>query len=188
MIKTYTLDDVVAGLNRVAPNDWKGFLETRLDRVTLHPPLGGIEQDGWKVAYGDSLSSVERASEQVRKNTSFLHSLGMILDKEATITDVVPEMPAGRAGLSPGMKVIAVNSKAWSPDVARSALRDAKRSSKPIELLAQSGNYFQTYSIDYHGGDRHPVLVREPGKPDLLATLLHAHTLRPSTETRASGE
>jgi len=187
-IKTYTFDDVVNGLNRVAPYDWKGFLDARLNRVALHPPLGGIEQEGWKVAYGDSLSSMERASEQVRKNTSFLHSLGMIVDKEATITDIVPEMPAGRAGLAPGMKVIAVNSKAWSPDVARSALREAKKSSKPIEFLAQAGNYFQTYSIDYHGGDRHPLLVRESGKPDLLATLLRPHTLRPTTETRASGD
>ena len=187
-MKTYTFDDVVAGLNRVAPYDWKGFFRDRLDRVTEHPPLGGIEQEGWKLAYRDSLSSVERASEQVRKNTSLLHSLGMILDKEATITDIVPEMPAGRAGLAPGMKVIAVNSKAWSPDVIRSALREAKKSSKPIEFLAQAGNYFQTYSINYHGGDRHPVLVRDPGKPDVLATLLRPHTLRPSAETRASGE
>lgn len=186
-LKTYTLDDVVASLNRVAPYDWKGFFDARLERVTPHPPLGGMERDGWKLAYRDSLSMVERASEQVRKNTSFLHSLGMILDHEATITDIVPEMPAGRAGLSPGMKVIAVNSKAWSPDVARSALREAKKSSKPIEVLAQAGNYFQTYSIDYHGGDRHPVLVRDPGRPDVLATLLRAHTLRPSSEARASG-
>jgi len=111
----------------------------------------------------------------------------MMVDQEGTVTDIVPEMPAGRGGLAPGMKLIAVNSKAWSPQVARSALREAKKSSKPIEVLAQAGNYFQTYPIDYHGGDRHPVLVREPGKPDVLATLLRPHTLRPSTETRASG-
>ena len=186
-LKTYTFDDVLAALNHVAPYDWKGFLEARLDRVTPHPPLGGIEREGWKLAYCDSLSSMERASEQVRKNTSFLHSLGMMVDQEGTVTDIVPEMPAGRGGLAPGMKLIAVNSKAWSPQVARSALREAKKSSKPIEVLAQAGNYFQTYPIDYHGGDRHPVLVREPGKPDVLATLLRPHTLRPSTETRASG-
>ena len=34
----YTFEDVVAGLNAVVPNDWAGFLRTRLDSNELHAP------------------------------------------------------------------------------------------------------------------------------------------------------
>ena len=45
----YTFEDVVSGLNQVAPYDWRTFLRTRLDQLVEHAPLGGIENSGWKL-------------------------------------------------------------------------------------------------------------------------------------------
>src|SRR5262249_32316141 len=44
----YTLDDVVATLNQVAPYDWKGFFQKRVYDVADEVPMGGIEASGWK--------------------------------------------------------------------------------------------------------------------------------------------
>ena len=46
----------------------------------------------------------------------------------------------------------------------RDAIRRAKDSKEPIELLAQNGDYFHTYRLDYHGGERYPHLEVISGK------------------------
>ncbi len=50
-VKTYTFDQIVADLNAIAPYDWAGFLNQRLDSISPDAPLGGIENGGWNVTY-----------------------------------------------------------------------------------------------------------------------------------------
>jgi len=38
-------------------------------------------------------------------------------------------------------------------------------------LLAQNGDYFLTYHVDYHRGERYPHLEAISGKPDVLAQI-----------------
>ncbi len=83
-------------------------------------------------------------------------------------------MPAAKAGVGPGMKLIAVNSRRFSPDVLREALRAAKNNATPIDLLVENTDYYKTYKIDYHGGEKYPHLVRDNSKPDLLTEILKA--------------
>ena len=47
-VVTYTLDDVIAALNEVQPHDWRAFFHARIDEITEHAPLGGIEGGGWR--------------------------------------------------------------------------------------------------------------------------------------------
>ena len=74
--------------------------------------------------------------------------------------------------MGPGMKLVAVNGRKWSADVLRDALRAAKNSKEPIELLTENGEFYRTYRLDYHGGERYPHLVRDETKPDLLSEIL----------------
>jgi len=69
------------------------------------------------------------------------------------------------------MRLVAVNGRRWNPEILREAIRQAKNSKDPIELLAQNGDFFESYGIDYHGGERHPHLEPITGKPDLLAEI-----------------
>jgi hypothetical protein len=69
------------------------------------------------------------------------------------------------------MRLIAVDGRKWSPELLRDAIRRAKSSKDPIQLLAENGDYFQSYSIDFHGGERYPHLQPIPGKPDVLAEI-----------------
>ena len=72
------------------------------------------------------------------------------------------------------MMLVAVNGRRFSDDVFRDATSAAKGNSTPIELIVENTEYFKTYKIDYHGGERYPHLVRDESKPDLLSDILKA--------------
>jgi hypothetical protein len=52
-----------------------------------------------------------------------------------------------------------------------SAIQWAKDNKEPIELLAESADYYKTYRIDYHGGERNPHLEAINGKSDVLGEI-----------------
>jgi hypothetical protein len=70
------------------------------------------------------------------------------------------------------MKLVAVNGRAFTDDVLRQALRAGKNSSQPLELLVENTEYYKTYKLDYHGGERYPHLVRDDSKPDILDQMI----------------
>lgn len=168
----YQFDDVVAALNQVAPYDWARLLRERLDSKPPHAPLGGIENGGWKLAYSDQKNSTMEAEEKAGEALDLSFSLGVIVNKDGQLTDVIPGSPAYVAGLGPGMKMIAVNGRRWSKDVMRAALREAMRARTPIAVLAENADYFTTYEVDYHGGEQYPHLVRVDGQADVLGEII----------------
>jgi len=174
MVKTYTFDDVVNALNQVVSYDWRGFWTERLTNHGPGAPLGGIEGSGWKVVYDESPSGMDRGSEGGGRSIDVAYSIGIDLREDGTITDTIEGMPAAVAGIGPGMKLIAVNGRHYSAEVLRDALRAGKTSTAPLELLVENTDYFKTYALDYHGGERYPHLVRDGSKPDLLSEIYKA--------------
>lgn len=171
-IVPYKFEDVVAALNQVTPYDWAKLLRERLDSKSPHAPLGGIDNGGWKLIYNDQKNATMDAQEKASDALDLSFSLGMIATKEGDLRDVIPGSPAYAAGLGPGMKVIAVNGRRWSKDVMRAALRATMHSQSPIAVLAENGEYFSTYQVDYHGGEQYPHLVRVDGRPDVLSDII----------------
>ncbi|MBI3450172.1 MAG: M61 family metallopeptidase [Acidobacteria bacterium] len=180
-VKPYNFDDVVATLNDVTPYDWKGFLRSRLDSTGLKAPLGGLEAAGWRVVYTDAISERLGAIEKLDEIVALDDSLGMTLKKgDGSVVDVVPGLPAYAAGMGPGMKIVAVNGRKFSKDVVKEAVAATKTSTSPLDLLVENGEYFKTFSIDYHGGARYPHLEAIPGKPDVLGDIIKPHAARPA--------
>jgi predicted metalloprotease with PDZ domain len=173
MVKTYTFDDVVNTLNQVVPYDWRGFWTERLTNHGPGAPLGGIEGSGWKLVYDDMPSEMERGGEG-RRFIDVAYSIGLDLREDGTITDTVEGLPAAQAGIGPGMKLVAVNGRRYTAEVLRDALRAGKSDTAPLELLVENTDYFKTYKLDYHGGERYPHLVRDESKPDLLSEIYKA--------------
>ncbi|MGH9433844.1 MAG: M61 family metallopeptidase [Terriglobia bacterium] len=167
-LKTYTFDDLVNALNQVAPYDWTGFFRKRLESTSPQPPLGGIEAAGWELVYTNQEPELLKAEEENHHSVEIPYSLGLILHGDGYIQDAVVGSPAYQAGISAGMKLIAVNGRGFNPDVLRDALEEGKNSSEPLQLLVANDDYYKTYLINYHGGERYPHLVRKEGKPDLL--------------------
>ena len=172
MVVPYTFDDVVRALNEVAAYNWASLLRERVGSTSKHAPLGGIERDGWKLVYDDHSNAFTSAAEKLWKFADFSYSLGFTLDKDGKLEDVVGGSPAYQSGLGPGMKLVAVNGRKWTPTVLHAALKAAQGTVAPIELLVENAQFFQTYSIDYHEGDKNPHLERVSGQPDLLKDLL----------------
>jgi predicted metalloprotease with PDZ domain len=173
----YTFDDVVAGLNDVVAYDWRTFFIERLKSHGPAAPLGGLENSGWKLVFTDTPNEFEHISEVTSQEIELQFSLGLLLhgpggEDGDHILDVIPGSPAANAGLAPGMRLVAVNGRKWSPDILRDAIARAKNSKEPIELLAENGDYFQTYRIDYHGGERYPHLEPLKGKTDVLTEIM----------------
>ena len=111
----------------------------------------------------------------MRKYTDLSFSLGLQIRADGTISDIVPGAPGEAAGLSPGMKIVAVNGRRYSADVLHDAVRATKTGTGAIELLVENADYFRTYRLNYRGGESYPHLERIAGRPDMLSQIIKAH-------------
>jgi len=171
-IKTYTLEELAGALNQVAPYDWVGFFRERLNSTSPQAPVGGIEAAGWKVEYSEK--PPERGGSNPYLEEAGLdaaYSIGLRLASDGAVQESIVGGLAYQAGITSGMRVVAVNDRAFTPDLLRDALKAGKNGSQPIRLLVLNDDYYKTCTIDYHGGERFPHLVRQEGKPDSLDDL-----------------
>jgi predicted metalloprotease with PDZ domain len=168
----YTFDDLVNNLNSVVAYDWRAFLTERITSHADHAPLGGIEHGGYKLVYRDQPNSFESAELKIRSNVDAYYSIGLRLAKDGTIRDVKMFSPAAKAGLAPQWKIVAVNGIGYSEDTFKDALKKAKGTSEPIEYIVSNDNHFRTIRVDYHDGEKYPVLERDGSTADLLSDIL----------------
>jgi predicted metalloprotease with PDZ domain len=175
MVKPYTFDDVVNTLNQVVPYDWRGFWTERLQSHGPGAPLGGLANSGWKLVYDENRSEMLRARDEDLHEVNAVYSIGLTLHDDGGIVDAIEGLPAAAAAIGPGMKLVAVNGKEFTPEVLRAALREGKDGQQPLALLVLNSGYYKTYNLDYHGGERYPHLVRNESKPDLLSDIAKPH-------------
>ena len=175
----YTYDDLAKALNEIAPSDWRGFFQRRVYDLEPRAPLGGLENAGWRLAYTNAVPALLKLHEGQRKFTDLSFSLGLNLGADGVINDVLPGTPADQAGIGPAMKLVAVNGRRWTADNLRAAVKTAATNSAPVELLIENGDYFNTRRLDYHGGEKYPVLERDTNRPDLLADIIRPLTPEP---------
>jgi len=167
-VMPYNFDDVVAGLNAVAPYDWRAFLTERLQSHADHAPLGGIEHGGYRLVYTAEPTAYEQAWLDNEKKLDAWFSLGFMALANGQLDDVRMGSSAFQAGLGPGAKLVAVNGHAFSAEVLKQAIHRAT----PIELIVSNDGEFRTVRLDYHDGEKYPRLERVQGTPDLLDEIL----------------
>jgi len=169
-VKTYTFDDVVHALNAVAPYDWASYLHERLTSTSPNPPVGGIENGGWKfVLNGEAPRGPQRHG--VGGGSDDAYSIGLSLGQDGTVNDSIVGGAAFNAGITAGMKIVGVNGRVYSHQVLEDAIDGAKDSSQSIVLLIVNDEYYKTSNVDYHGGQKYPHLVRDESKPNYLDEL-----------------
>ena len=172
----YTFDDVVSGLNSVVANDWVTFLRSRLDSNDYHAPLGGLQNGGYRLSYGEKPNPWSVMEESQSGAVDFWYSLGVHVNAAGILGDVLKGGVADKAGFGPGMKIVAVNGRAYTPAVLRQGVRDARGAGPAIEVIVQNTGYFKVLRLDYHGGERYPLLKRLDGTPDRLDDILRPQT------------
>jgi predicted metalloprotease with PDZ domain len=171
-LRPYTFDDLCTALNDVCPYDWKAHLTRRVTAVTDRAPFEGLLQGGWRLTYADKPSAVQKSMDDVAKQIDYGPSLGLLLGQDGGVTDVIKGKPADRAGIGPGMKVVAVNGRRWSADRLRDAVAASKGGEK-VELLLENGEFFRTHVLDYRDGAKYARLEKiRKDSSDLLSDIL----------------
>jgi predicted metalloprotease with PDZ domain len=171
---TYTFEDVVSTLNRIQPYDWANFLRTRLEGHGPGAPLDGLSRGGYKLVYTETPSDYFKESETRRKVTDLTYSLGMVVGNDGKLTDVLWEGPAYDKGLTVGAQLVAIDGTAYNGDRLKDAIRDAKKTGGPVELLVKNGDRYRTIPMDYHDGLRYPHLERDANQRGRLDEILAA--------------
>ena len=166
-LKTYTFDELVQALQAVAPYSWNAYFHNRLTSTSAEAPVGGIEAGGWKVDFTDKPPEAHPTGRQAG-SLSALYSLGLRLAADGDVQESLVGSLAYVAGITQGMRVVAVNDRAYTSDLLNDALKASPKTDQPIRLLVLGDDYYKTCAINYHQGERYPHLTRLEGKPDLL--------------------
>jgi predicted metalloprotease with PDZ domain len=174
----YDTPEIIKDLNELAEFDWETFLASRVSKPQDALPLDFVARCGYRLKYATEPPAGAAISRR-RGGVSARDSLGLSFSLEGRIEDVIPGMAGDRAGLAPGMTVIGVNDKKFSPQRLHDALADSVARRK-VDLLLLEGEEFRKVILDYGDGPKYLVLVRHESKPDLLSEILKPAYGRPS--------
>ena len=171
-IVTYGRNELVSDLNSVVKYDWASFLHDRIDRINPRADLAGIELGGYELVYRDKPNPSEKkmvsAGDRRATSVNCWFSIGIRVNGEGQIVDVRWNSPADKAGISPQQKIIGINGQVFSADALHEAIKKAKGASEPIRFLLQSDSFLSSADVNYHDGERYPVLQRVADKPAFL--------------------
>ena len=175
-VKPYTEPDIYDTLAALAPGDWRGFVRRHLDQTGTMALFAALDRTGWKLGYTSDQNAASVTDDRRRQSTNRLASIGILVDADNRIVDVIDDRAAARAGAGPGMKLVAVNGRRYSSVVLDEAIIAAQATRQPISLLVEKGDYFSTLEVGYFDGPRFPHLVRIEGRVDNLAATLAPRT------------
>ena len=190
LIVGYELPEIVKDLNDVVKYDWATFLHDRISNVNPRADLDGIEHGGYKLVYQDHPSRSERtlsaANSRRGGGLNVWYSLGTRLTADGTVGDIRWNSPADKAKLAPGEKILVVNGQVFSAEALRAAVVKAKTEAAPIHLQLQQESDVVPVDIDYHDGERYPVMVRTEGTPAYLDDITKPLTVPQGTPAKTS--
>jgi predicted metalloprotease with PDZ domain len=166
----YDLADVVRDLNATAAYDWAGFLRQRVEARQEALPLDVIGRLGYRLKYSDKPAGAELKGAVLSPDNPAADSLGVAF-AGGLVLAVDPGLPADKAGLAPGMRVIGVNGKKFGPNRLRDAIADSV-TRKAVEMLIEDGEDFRTIVVPYADGLRYLELERVTTRPDVLGEIL----------------
>ena len=173
-LKPYLERDLYATLSQLAAADWRTLIRRHLDPPSPAALFAALERRGWRLVYTGAPNARGSYVDKREKQTTRLASIGLGLDKDANITDVVETRAAARAGAAPGMQLVAVNGRKYSAEVLDRAILEAQSNRQPISLLVLGDDDYRTLSVEYYDGPRFPHLLRIDGRPDTLTPLFKA--------------
>ncbi|MBA4781581.1 MAG: M61 family metallopeptidase, partial [Blastomonas sp.] len=156
-VVTYELPDVVAALNAVQPYDWQGFFQSRVFEVTPEVGKQGFALGGYELVYVPEASNFIRSGEAASGTTDLSHSIGLIVEKDGKIAQVMWGSPAFDAGMTVGDQITGVAGRDYSGEALKSAVA-ATTSTGSVQLLVKRGKRYRETALSYRGGLRYPAL------------------------------
>ena len=68
-----------------------------------------------------------------------------------------------KAGFGPGMRVVAVNGRTFTPLLLRQMIREAAGKGPALEFIVENTGYYKVIRMDYHDGEKYPQFERVQG-------------------------
>ncbi|WP_367254495.1 PDZ domain-containing protein [uncultured Phenylobacterium sp.] len=168
---TYGFEDVVAVLDAVAPHDWAGFFNRRLEAREVGAPLDGLERGGYRLVYRDSPSDFAALEDAAADLVNLRFSVGLTVSSDGSLQEVIWDSPAYAVELVAGDKLVAVNGRAFSLQALTQAVGETEGSGA-VTLLVQHGQRARQVVVSYRGGHRYPHLEPVPGARRRLDEIL----------------
>lgn len=166
-VVAYTFDSLVAALNAIQPYDWAQFFRERLNSNAEAAPLGGITDGGYRLEFTDTAGEMSRDNEAYYRGVNAWYSLGF-KTSDQSVQDVLVGSIADKAGLGPGMKLVAINGRKATDELLHNAIRDAKGTTDPIGIIVENQGFYKVIKLEYHEGEKYPHLLRDGKSPALL--------------------
>jgi predicted metalloprotease with PDZ domain len=172
----YAEQDVYSALAAVAPGDWRGFVRRHLDPAGTGALVGALERAGWRLSYSADKNVAVETRQKRHKSVERQWSIGLALDKDGNVLDVIEDRAAARAGVGPGMKLVGVNGRKYTVELLDAAIAEAQTTHQPIVLLLENGDFYRSVAVPYLDGPRYPHLTRIDGRGDGLAAITAGRT------------
>jgi predicted metalloprotease with PDZ domain len=171
-ITTYTFADVCKALGKIAPYDWTGYFNARLNAHDDIHLLDGLRRGGYRLVYSEQPTEFFTQYEADLGGMDLSTSIGLVVGKKGAVKSVAWEGPAFRAGVSIGARLISVGQQPYTDDLLKQAIKAAAVSRQPIALTFEADGVARSVNIDYFGSLRYPRLEAIPGAADRLRQLL----------------
>jgi predicted metalloprotease with PDZ domain len=183
-VVTYTRQDIEAYLNQVTPYDWHGFFQRYVYSIAPEPPTDEIARAGYKLVYNDQPNKFVAGRAATKHLVVSWFDVGVQLDAKGDVADVREDSPAWAAGLAPGMQIVAIDDRAFDPDLWTATIDGAKGGTEPIHLRVKHGGWYARIDVAYHDGVMYPHLERVAGTSDMLSQIMQPRTTAAPKKTR----
>lgn len=165
-VTPYDRQALLAALQATWPMDWDEYFKQRLESVATDLPQQALQAAGWQLRYDANPGPLWEIAAK-KQDAAIYYDLGLILGKGGIIEDVTWNGKAFAAGMAPGMKLLAVNHRAFSTKL----LEQAIKSGEPLELLVEDAEFQFTATIA-KPALRYPHLERIPKTKDILGDII----------------
>lgn len=174
-VVTYTRADLERYLNEVVPYDWHGFFQKWVYSIAVEPPTDEIERAGYRFVFNDKPNKYDDAYDSTGKTITSWYDVGVDLSDKGDIKDVLEGSAAWNDGLGVGMKIVSVNDRAFDSDAWKAGVKATSSSFAPLRLIVEQDGFYRDITVHYHGGAKHPHLVRIKGTTDMLTLIMRPH-------------
>ncbi|WP_313535296.1 peptidase M61 [Sphingomonas sp.] len=184
--RTYAFEDICATLNAIAPTGWAAWLHRWIDGQGDLDTTAGLRSHGWRLIFTDMPTAAFRAAEEESEVTDLSYSIGLTVRANGLVRAVVWGAPAFRAGLRPGVRILAINGAAFGSETILAAVRASAR--HPLALTVEQDGGRSDRPIPYAGPLRYPRLERIADQPDTLGALLAPRRIAGGSGARARAD
>jgi predicted metalloprotease with PDZ domain len=178
---TFTREDIVDLLTSVYDEvNWDGLVRTRLEQPQRSLKMTELlERIGYRLIYNDEPSTSQATRLRGRKTSDLTTSLGIEVDEDGKVSDIVPDSPAYLAKMAFGMEIVSVDEFVFSHKRLREAVERSPESGA-IMLAVRFGERVVPIEIAYNGGARYPLLEHDPVRVDVLTQIAAPKVFSPA--------